>query len=114
MNEFVLKKLRKDKHLTQTKLAEILNVDPSLISKWESSGSVPNTDALLRLCDVLECSMDYLLTGKESSYRKGFEDYLSLENIDAMDAELLRVSKNLSIRSKNKLLTYAYDLEDKK
>ena len=114
MNDFVLKKLRKDKHLTQTKLAEMLNVDPSLISKWESADSAPNIDTLLKLCEILECSTDYLLTGKESSFRKDIEDYSITKDIDAMDAEILRISKNLNIRLKNKLLTTAYDLEEKK
>ena len=52
---------RKLKNLTQEQLAELLGVSRQSISKWESDLAFPETEKLLRLCDLFDCSLDYLL-----------------------------------------------------
>lgn len=54
-------KLRKEHHYTQDQLAEILGVSRQAISKWESNIAFPETDKLIKLCDMYQCSLDYLL-----------------------------------------------------
>lgn len=52
---------RKLKNLTQEQLAELLGVSRQAISKWESDLAFPETEKLLRLCELFDCSLDYLL-----------------------------------------------------
>lgn len=54
-------KQRKELNYTQEQLAEILEVSRQSISKWESDISYPETDKLLALGNLFDCSMDYLL-----------------------------------------------------
>ena len=54
-------KQRKELNYTQEQLAEILEVSRQSISKWESDISYPETDKLIELGNLFDCSMDYLL-----------------------------------------------------
>ena len=56
-----LSKLRKEYNYTQEQLADILGVSRQSISKWESDIAYPETDKLIKLGKLFECSMDYLL-----------------------------------------------------
>ena len=65
MNEIGLfiKKLRKEKGLTQSELAEKLNISFQAVSKWENGETLPDTAILLDLCNELDTSVDTLLNG---------------------------------------------------
>ncbi len=54
-------KLRKEKNLTQEQLADILKVSRQSVSKWESGAAYPETEKLICLANLFECSTDYLL-----------------------------------------------------
>ena len=55
---------RKEKGLTQVKLAEKLNVSEKTISKWECGNGFPDTTLILPLCEILEISSNELLSAK--------------------------------------------------
>ena len=54
-------KQRKELNYTQEQLASILSVSRQSISKWESDITYPETDKLIELGKLFDCSMDYLL-----------------------------------------------------
>lgn len=54
-------KQRKELNYTQEQLADILSVSRQSISKWESDIAYPETDKLIKMGKLFECSMDYLL-----------------------------------------------------
>lgn len=56
-----LSKLRKENNYTQEQLANILGISRQAISKWESDITFPETDKLIRMSDLFDCSLDYLL-----------------------------------------------------
>lgn len=62
-------KQRKDLNYTQEQLADILGVSRQSISKWESDIAYPETEKLIELGKLFDCSMDYLL--KEEVIEKG-------------------------------------------
>ena len=59
--------IRKEKHLTQVQLAEILGVSEKTISKWECGKGFPDTGLILPLCEVLGISANELLSGRRLS-----------------------------------------------
>ncbi len=75
-----LKKLRKEKHLTQARFTEILRskynlkTDRVMVSKWETGFQTPHTDTLAAVADALDVSVDYLLTGVESIHESSDDD----------------------------------------
>ena len=54
-------KQRKELNYTQEQLADILGVSRQSISKWESDIAYPETEKLIELGKIFDCSMDYLL-----------------------------------------------------
>lgn len=65
-----LSKLRKENNYTQEQLANVLNVSRQAISKWESDAAYPETDKLIRISELFDCSLDYLLKEKENTGNK--------------------------------------------
>lgn len=63
-----LAKLRKESGYTQEQLAALLGVSRQAVSRWESNSAYPETEKLLRLGTLYNCSMDYLL--KDSGERE--------------------------------------------
>lgn len=56
-----LAKLRREQGYTQEQLAELLGVSRQAVSKWESNAAYPETEKLVRLAQMYDCSLDYLL-----------------------------------------------------
>lgn len=54
---------RKKIGLTQNELAEKLMISNKAVSKWESDNGNPSIEFLPALSKILQCSIDYLLTG---------------------------------------------------
>lgn len=57
-------KLRTEKEMSQGDLADALEVSRQSISKWETNGSVPELDKLIKLSEIFGISLDELVTGK--------------------------------------------------
>ena len=57
--------LRKKKGLTQNDLGERLGVTFQAVSKWERGETLPDTAILPDLANVLETTVDFILTGGE-------------------------------------------------
>ena len=55
--------LRREKELKQDELAEMLNVSPQAVSKWENDASCPDISILPQLAKILGVTVDELLTG---------------------------------------------------
>ena len=55
-----LKKLRLEKRLKQYQVAEIVGVNASVISAYESGLRQPSYDVLLKLANLYHVSLDYL------------------------------------------------------
>ena len=56
----IIRKVRKEKNLTQEELAEQLYVTSQAVSKWENETSLPDISQIVPLCRVLEISADEL------------------------------------------------------
>ena len=56
-----LRDLREEKDLTRYALASMLNVSYSTISKYETSIRFPDKEALIKMADYFDVSIDYLL-----------------------------------------------------
>lgn len=97
-----IKTFRKNKGFTQEELADLLNITPQAISKWESESGLPDVSMLIPLAQVLGVSTDSLL-GYDSISEN--EEIISRvkETVNSIRAEekdranaALRVSEYLS------------------
>ncbi len=76
-----LQNLRKVKNMSQEQLAEKLEVSRQAVSKWESGNGYPETEKLITICEIFDCSMDNLLKGKITADTTGEKKkYENLQN----------------------------------
>lgn len=61
-----LQNLRKIKNMSQEQLAERLDISRQAVSKWESGNGYPETEKLISICEIFNCSMDEIIKGKIS------------------------------------------------
>lgn len=76
--QFIAKK-RKAKGLTQARLAEMLGITDRAVSKWERGISMPDSSIMLELCEILNITVNELLTGEDiemKNYDKAAEKNL--------------------------------------
>ena len=55
---------RKNKNLTQAKLAEKLFVSEKTVSKWENGNGLPDTSILPKLCEIFNVTLNEILSGE--------------------------------------------------
>ncbi len=58
-----IKKLRKEKHLSQEELAQKCNVSRQTISRWESNEVLPDTNNLIILAKLFNVTLDEIVFG---------------------------------------------------
>lgn len=61
-----LKQIRKEHHLSQEELAELLDVSRQAVSKWEQGQGYPEVEKLLLLSSELNISLDALMSNEIS------------------------------------------------
>ena len=83
-----LKALRKEKGITQEELAARLNVVRQTVSKWEKGLSVPDSDLLIKLAEILDVPVSRLLGSKIETEAKP----------DALAEQLSRINEQLAIK----------------
>lgn len=76
--------LRKEKGMTQKELGAVLNITDKAISKWERGYNLPDSDVMVRLCNVLGISINELISGErissENYNTKAEENIMNLVN----------------------------------
>lgn len=63
IGQFIVKE-RKNKNLSQNQLADMLFVSYKTVSKWENGRGLPDTSVLPKLCEILDVSINELLSGE--------------------------------------------------
>lgn len=80
-----IKRVRIAKNLTQTELAEKLNVNRSAISYWESNTKTPTFDNIVELAKIVGVTLDY------------FNDNSPRQTMSQIQLQLESVFKNAGI-----------------
>ena len=63
-----LQRCRTEAGMTQARLAKTLKIDPATVSHYESGENTTSTDVLVRICEELHLSADYLLLNRGKSW----------------------------------------------
>lgn len=104
LNNTVLKKLRKEKKLTQTELASKLDISQKSYSNWESGKAEPTLDNIIKLANILDTTTDELLGRKVN-----FGDRI-LNKKNKYDLSILKESNTQSLYDLK--MTLAFELLD--
>lgn len=87
--------MSKEKKLTQTELAEKLNITDRAISKWENGICLPDSGTMLALCEILNITINDLFSGEKVDmndyYKKAEQNLLAMQKLkEEADKRLLR------------------------
>ena len=95
-----IKKYREEKKMTQMEVAEVLEVKPATISKYEAGALEPNIESLKNLAELFGISVDELLK----------EDKFDVSKINVL--EVLREQKSMKLKGNlyhNTQIIFAYN-----
>ncbi len=84
-----IKTIRKSKGLSQEELAIKLNVVRQTVSKWEQGLSVPDSDMLITISEVLETPVSVLL-GEQIAEAKADDLKMIAEKLEVINLQLAR------------------------
>ena len=95
-----IKELRENKKESQQKLAMLLNVSQTMISRYELEQAYPDVEMLIKLAQHFGVSVDYLIGVSESKlpYTKS--------NLSEQEQQMLFLFKRLSKTQKEKTVSY--------
>ena len=87
-----LKKLRRDKDITQNSLAEYLGISYQAVSKWENGTGLPDITLLPAIAGFFGVSADYLLgidqEASESKIEKALQDAQNFNHIGEIEKSI--------------------------
>lgn len=90
-----IKTQRKKLGLTQLQIKELTGISSGTLSDIENGNALPATPSLIKLSKILNCSIDWILTGNTSN-----TSFIS----DKRESECLNGFRNLSENDKNEIL----------
>ena len=99
--------LRREKNLKQDDLAQMLEVSPQAVSKWENDQTCPDISMLPKLAKILGVSVDELLSGKQElqpvvtlvpeDQRKDIKDMVLRIVVVSADGDKVRVNLPMAL-----------------
>lgn len=101
-----IKELRKEKNITQNELAKLLSTTTANISGWETEKWQPDINNLIKMSDIFECSIDFLV-GREKESGVVFAN----PNLTEFENYFLEVFRSLKIKEQTTLLEIAKILQ---
>lgn len=75
-----IKKARKEYGFSQEQLAEKLSVSRSAVAKWEAGNGMPDVDNLKAISELLDVSVDYLLSDGDSKEKSLIREEYNLSH----------------------------------
>jgi putative transcriptional regulator len=90
MFDETLKRIRKEKSMTQEELAIKVHVARQTVSKWEKGLSIPDVDLLQRIAEALDVEVSELLGAQVPKE----------ENRNEIAEQLAKISEQMAIRNK--------------
>ncbi len=100
--------LRKEKHLNQTGLGLKLNVSQKMISAYESGAHQPSIDTLIRMSEIFNVSVDYMI---ENSDIRMKAERLVKDGLTANEAELLELFNELDEKRQQRAIGIIFALK---
>ena len=97
-----IKERRKELHITQTQIREHCGISSGNLSGIETGRYLPSAVSLIELARILDCSVDWILTGESSNSKN-----LSFVDIKENDRKLLDYFHDMSEADQEDLLLIA-------
>lgn len=103
-----LKQLRESKNMTQVRLSIELGVSQETISGYEIGKATPPADMLIKLADVLDTSVDYILGRTDNRYF----NKLNKSDLSEQELDVLLNFRKLPRNKKERVIGFLIGLEE--
>ena len=74
----IISTLRKEKNMTQSELANKMNVTDKAVSKWERNISCPDINSIPKLAEILDVSVEEVLNAKGKNNNTNINNIIDL------------------------------------
>ncbi|MCI8629751.1 MAG: helix-turn-helix transcriptional regulator [Firmicutes bacterium] len=125
-----IKQLREREGIKQIDLASFLNVTQGTLSNWERGIHDPDNEILIILSKKFNVTTDYLLGKSDSPYNvynaQNIQNIGLLHDVENVsngnsklnelsvdENELVRIYRILDARQRHRLMSFAFDMEEK-
>lgn len=92
-----IKDLRRHKKLTQTELAELVDLTYIQVGRYETQKSNPSSEVLQKLAQALDTTTDYLMNGSQDEVvaaqltdKELLKQFKEVEKLDPEDKHLIK------------------------
>ena len=99
-------KLRKKKNLTQQELSDRLFVTDKTVSSWESDRTEPNLEILMKLSELLDCPVSYLIYGNTEKSNIETEIRIKVSEDEFKNVELFLKNNGNFLKENRQVDTY--------
>lgn len=102
-----LRLLREEKGLSQQKLADMLNISQQAIFKYEKTANEPDISTLIKLAEIFDVTVDFLIGNSDSRERDVIKDAVMLTK---QESEHIKLWRALPDSVKASLNTLIFDI----
>ena len=95
-----IKETMNKKGIKQIELAKALDLGKTTINAWFNNNTDPKTEQLERIAEVLDISIEYLVTGEEKQ-----------EHINGDERKLLEQYRSANNTGKTRIMEYAQEMK---
>ena len=95
--------LRRERKLSQSKVAKDLGISQALLSHYENGAREPKLDFVIKICDYYDISADYVLSRDQRRKPPNFPSSKGFENVNELVSVTSEVFKNLEARQNHEL-----------
>lgn len=101
-----LKERRKELGITLVQIHDKTGISTGILSAWERCEKLPSAPSLIKLSEILECSVDWILFGEErfsKSLKSEGTNYTS-DALSDREKELVSTFSELNIEDQDEIL----------
>lgn len=102
-----IKELRVNLGISQVELAKKIETSQRNIGRWENESNEISMYNLIKLADIFNCSIDYLV-GREDDF--GIIQSSAPNSLTALESEMLSLFRALDTSAQHKAIGYVYAL----
>lgn len=104
-----LKTLRKQKNLSQQKLADILHISQQSIYKYENDITSPDLDTVIKMAEFFGCSVDYIVGYSDIPHKV---EFVTDTMLNEEELTLIEYYRKLTLKQKQAIQTIIKSYEN--
>ena len=109
-----LKKLRKEKYMTQKDIADMLSISRSVVGNWEAELRLPTAEQICQLAEFYEVTAEYLIGRSSEKHYVNVpkDEYFDINRLNALGKKVFYLM--FEALANNEMFSSATETDDMK